>query len=402
MNIQEMFLAALHSLLANKLRSFLTMLGILIGVAAIIAILAIGSGGKYAIVSTLESTRAQDTIQIVPTAFVEQGLPQPGQVSQFKDSDFQFVEQFAGVESVYYRMTGEDYVSSPTKSVNSSIEAGPSYLADISHFAVVSGRMYQDADVIGHRPVCLVSQTLATKLFGHASPLGRTVRLNGATLQIIGVTVPTQVNLMSIFYGQDYIYLPATTCRDLYPNWQITEMDVEVKPGVNKSALSHRLVTALNIRAKSASAYEDASGFLLGIENTISTVTSILTYVIGAIAGIALLVGGVGVMNIMLVSVTERTAEIGIRVALGATRQAILVQFLIESVLITSTGGIAGILLGSAAAILVRLVTHFPVTVSWWAVVGSFLFSSLIGVICGIYPANKAANLNPIEALRHE
>jgi putative ABC transport system permease protein len=397
-----MIRAAWGSLWVNKLRTMLTMLGILIGVASIIAIVAIGHGGQSAILATLESNRVQRTIQILPKELVEQGLPQPGQVLRFEPDDFQIARQFAGVQSVFYRLMGQAYVSVGTKTVNATIEAGPDYLDEISHFAVIQGRMYNRADLIARRPVALLSQPLAVKLFGQQNAVGKLIRVYGRPLQVIGVTVPTQTNFFSLFFGADYVYMPATTCADLFPYWDITEMDVEAAPGVDKAELSRRIVTALNIHAHDANAFEDSSGFLLGIEKTVGTVTSILTLVIGAIAGIALVVGGVGVMNIMLVSVTERTQEIGIRMSLGATRRAILLQFLTESVMITSVGGAFGILLGALVSQIVHWVTKFPTYISWESVVGSFVFSAFVGVVCGIYPANKAAKQNPIDALRYE
>lgn len=398
----EMVYSALSSLGANKLRSFLTMLGILIGVASIIAIVAIGQGGQSAIVSTIESNRVQRTIQILPKELVQPGLPQPGQVLQFSTADFQLVRQFQGIASVYYTLYGQAYVSANRKTLNASIEAGPSYLNEIGRFEIIEGRMYTQADLIAHREVCLLSQSAAMKLFGTTHVLGKTIRIGGQPLQIIGITVSSQVNLLSGMFGGDYIYLPGTTCRDIFPYWQITEMDVEVQPGFNKDALAQRIVTALNIHAHNAQAFEDSSGFLQGIEKTVGTITSILTLVIGAIAGIALLVGGVGVMNIMLVSVTERTQEIGIRISLGATRSAILLQFLVESVTITLIGGTLGIIFGIVAAYMVQAFSHLPIIISWTVIVLSFLFSALIGVLCGLYPANQAAKMNPIDALRYE
>lgn len=402
MNLGEMVSSAWSSLRANKLRSFLTMFGILIGVASIIAIVAIGKGGQSAIVSTIESNRAQQTIQILPKELVQPGLPQPGQVLQFTDEDFQLVKQFSGVESAFYTLYGQSSVLYGTKTVNASLEAGPNYLDELAHYVVVQGRMFSQTDVIAHSRVALVSQSLATKLFGNGPAVGKVIRIGAKPVQVIGVSASTQFNLFSGLFGSDYLYMPATTCRDFFPWWNITEMDVQVAPGVDKEDLSHRLITALNIHAHNPDAYEDSAGFLLGIEKTIGTITSILTLVIGAVAGIALIVGGVGVMNIMLVSVTERTQEIGIRMSLGATRRVILLQFLIESVMITVIGGALGIALGLAASETVHWVTRLPSVVSWQAVAVGFLFSVVIGVVCGLYPANKAARLNPIEALRYE
>jgi putative ABC transport system permease protein len=303
---------------------------------------------------------------------------------------------------VYYTLTGEADIQTAQKTVSAAVDGGPSYLDELGHFTVVEGRMFNDTDVIAHRKVALVSQSLALKLFGRLNPIGQYVEVGGTPLRIIGVTQSTQLNLLAGILGSDALYLPATTCSDLFPGWGITEMDIQVKPGVDKTELSRRIVMALNIHAHNAQAFEDSSGFLAGIEKTVGTITAILTAVVGAIAGIALLVGGIGVMNIMLVSVTERTQEIGIRMSLGATRRAILTQFLVESVVITMIGGGLGIALGVLAAAVVHWTTPLPTEVSWWVVVGSFLFSGVIGVLCGLYPANKAARQNPIDALRYE
>lgn len=378
------------------------MLGILIGVAAIIAIAAIGRGGQAAIVSVIESSQAQQTIQILPTEVVSPGLPQPGQVLSFDAEDFAIARSFPGVDSVYYTLTGQGGVQYGGKSVTATLDAGPSDLDQLARFAVVSGRMFSSTDVLAHRPVALLSQSLAHKLFGNTSPLGQVVDVGNHPLEVIGVTASTQLNLFAGLFGSDAVYLPASTCHDLFPWWNITEMDVQISPDVNKAELSRRIVTALNIHAHNAGAFEDASGFLAGVEQMIGKITGILTLIIGAVAGIALLVGGVGVMNIMLVSVTERTSEIGIRMSLGATRRAILLQFLTESVMITVMGGAAGTLIGYAGAWVVAVVTKLPVAVSGWAVLLGLGFSVLVGLVCGLYPANKAARMNPIDALRYE
>lgn len=402
MNIAEMFHSAISSLLANKLRSILTMLGILIGVASIISIVAVGNGGKAAIVNAISNTRLQNTIQILPKELVQPGLPQPGQVLSISPEDFNIVRQFSGVQTVDYTMYGSSNVTESTHTLNASIEAGPSYLNDLARFQVIQGHMFNPAQVVAHARVALISQSVAGKLFGQGNAVGQLIQIGGMTFQVIGVTQAEQANLFSLFLGSDYVYMPSSTCKDLFPNWDVSEMDVTIAPGANKAMLSKRIVTALNINAHDANAFEDSAGFLAGIESTIGKVTGILTLVIGAIAGIALLVGGVGVMNIMLVSVTERTQEIGIRMSLGATRRAILMQFLIESMMITLIGGVIGILLGLGVGYAVTVITHFPTFVQWPVIVVSFLFSALIGIVCGLYPANKAARLNPIDALRYE
>ncbi|WP_067934583.1 ABC transporter permease [Alicyclobacillus kakegawensis] len=402
MNLGEMLLSAWTAIRSNKLRSFLTMLGILIGVSAIITIVALGQGGQAAVIATIESPRLQNTIQILPKETLEPGLPQPDQILSFSDQDFQLARQFSGVEDVYYTLYGQATVASDGRVVNAELDAGPQYLNEIAHFTVVQGRMFTDADVLAHRRVVLLSPSLAEKLFTGAPRVGQTVQIGGQPLQVIGIAAPAQFNLLGSFLGTDYVYMPATTCRDLFPWWSISEMDVEVKPGIDKVDLGNRIVTALNIRVHDSNAFEESTRFYAGLEQTIGQVTRILTLVIGSIAGIALVVGGVGVMNIMLVSVTERTQEIGIRVSLGATQRVILLQFLIESVLITLIGGVLGVLLGVMGSLVLRAVTGLPTTVSGWAIAVSLVFSTFIGLVCGIYPANKAARLNPIDALRYE
>ncbi len=397
-----MLAAAWLSLTANVLRSLLTMLGIFIGVASIIAIVAIGQGGTTAVVNVIESHAAQQTIEILPKELVEPGLPQPGQVLSFTEDDLQLVRQFDGVADVSYSVNGQGDVGYRGKTINANIEGGPSDLNELANFTVVQGHMYTSADWLAHRRLAVLSTSLAHKLFGNQSPVGQVIQVGGQPLQVVGVAVSNQFNFMSMFLGADTIYLPATTCTDLFPWWNISEMDVTIQPGTDKAALSKRLVTALNLHAHQADAFIDSSGFLLGLEKTIGTITTILTAVIGAVAGIALVVGGVGVMNMMLVSVSERTEEIGLRMSLGATQSDILLQFLCESVMITGCGGLLGIAFGVVASILVHALTPLPSVVSWQAAVIGFLFSMAMGVVCGLYPAYKASKLHPIDALRYE
>lgn len=402
MNATEFLTSAFLSMRAHLLRSLLTMLGIFIGVASIIAIVAIGKGGQNAVVSTLENNQLRQTIEIVPRELVVPGIPQPGQILSFSNEDFDIARQFQGVLQVAETLYGQAAVSAGRQSANLMLEGGPDYLNGLANFSVIQGRMFTNGDVLTHQNVALLSQQAALQLFGRENVVGQSLVLGGQTLQVIGVTASTEPSLLNGILGGGAVYLPYTTLEGIFPNWTASEMDIAVQPGVSVPELSQRIVTALNIHAHSAEAFETSAGFLQGIEKLIGTITNILTLVIGAVAGIALVVGGVGVMNIMLVSVTERTQEIGIRMSLGATKSAIVWQFLFESMMLTATGGLLGIVFGVLVTIIVRAAFHFPVAVSWQVAIGAFLFSALIGLVCGLYPALKASRLLPVDALRYE
>ncbi|SIS58949.1 ABC transporter permease [Alicyclobacillus vulcanalis] len=402
MNIDEMLRIAFSSLAANKARAFLTMLGIWIGVAAILAIVAVGNGGKALVIGAISNGSQSNVIQIVPRELVAPGLPQPGQVLSIDSSDLSIAASFSGVESVSETFYGTAVVQSGDKSDNVTLFAGPADLDQLARFLVVRGRMFTSQDVLSHANVAVISESLANKLFGSGNPLGAVITLSGVPLEVIGVAQPEQASLYSLVMGSDNLYIPDTTCEDIFPNWTASEMDVVVKPGVPVQSLASRILLALNIHAGDPDAFADSSGLLASVAALVTKVTTILTAVIGAVAGIALVVGGVGVMNIMLVSVTERTQEIGIRVSLGARKRDIILQFLVESMVITSLGGVAGIATGFALSAALRAITGIPASVPWTMGAVAFGFSAAIGVICGLYPAVKAANLNPIEALRYE
>jgi len=402
MSLDEMLRMALASLAANKTRAFLTMLGIWIGVASILAIVAIGNGGKALVIGAISSGSQRNVIQIVPRELVAPGLPQPGQVLSIDDSDLAIAASFSGVESVNETFYGTAVVQSGDKSDNVTLFAGPADLDHLARFVVVRGHMFTAEDVLSHGNVAVISQSLANKLFGSGNPLGAVITLSGVPLEVIGVAEPEQASLYSLVMGSDNLYIPDTTCEDIFPNWTASEMDVVVNPGVDVQSLAKRIVLALNIHAGDPTAFVDSSGLVASVAALIGKVTTILTAVIGAVAGIALLVGGVGVMNIMLVSVTERTQEIGIRASLGARKRDIVLQFLVESMAITSLGGVAGIATGLAVSGALRALTGIPAFVPWPVGALAFVFSAAIGVVCGLYPAVKAANLNPIDALRYE
>ncbi len=399
----ELWRTAFESLLANKLRSILTMLGIIMGVGSIIAIVAIGQGGQVAIVNEISSNFPQGTIQIAPKAILTQSPTfHSSGITTFSQADFQIVSGFSGVQDVYQTPNTQDVLTYGGKSQYVQVMSGPSFLPRLDQFQIIAGRMYVSADRLAHRPVIVLFKDVATAFFGSVQhAIGQYVSLRGQLLQVIGVAQSTNQTLFAGLQGQTNVVLPTTTYEDLYPGYPIYVMGIIPKSGQDVTALTNRVIAVLNAKYHT-DAFENASTYIHTIENTVSSVTGVITAIIGAVAAIALVVGGVGVMNIMLVSVTERTHEIGIRVSLGASRKTILWQFLVEAMVLTTTGGVVGIFLGVVCAELVSVFAHLPPLVSWQAALGSFLFSALVGIICGIYPASKAANLNPIDSLRYE
>lgn len=401
----ELWRSAFDSLLVNKLRSVLTMIGIIVGVGSIITIVAIGQGGKSAIVNEIQSANPQDTVEIIPKSL----LSQPGQsnttgIKSFSPADFALVRSFSGVKDVYTTPQTSDTVANDAGKHDSvTVQSGPSYLPTIDKFKITAGRMYLPMDNTAHRHVAVITSQVAKDLFGKpAAAIGKFVSLQGQLLQVIGVSESTDSSPLARLLPGRNVYIPTSTFSDLYPGEPLQVMDVRIAPGQDQTALSARIIAVLNAKYHADNAFTNASSYIASFTQMISKVTTIITVIIGSIAAIALFVGGVGVMNIMLVSVTERTKEIGIRMSLGATRTNILWQFLVEAMVLTTLGGGLGILLGWLVAAIVSMSFHLPSLVSWQSVFGSFFFSAIVGILCGLYPASRASRLNPIEALRYE
>lgn len=399
----ELWRSALESLMSNKLRSILTMVGIIVGVASIITIVAIGQGGKASIINEIESGNPQDTVEIVPKSLLSQpGAISSTEITSFSPADFDMVRSFSGVRDVYTTPQVTDTAANGGKHDTVVVSSGPSYLPDLDKFKITAGRMYLPMDDTAHRHVAVISSQVADDLFGSSkAALGQLIALQGQLLQVIGIAESTDTSPLARLVPDRNVYIPNSTFSDLYPGQPIQVMDVRVQPNQDKAALTSRIIAVLNAKYH-ANAFTNASAYIASFTQVISKVTTTMTVIIGAIAAIALFVGGVGVMNIMLVSVTERTREIGIRMSLGATRTTILWQFLVEAMVLTTLGGGLGILVGWLLSVIVSASFHLPSLVSWQSVVGSFVFSAVIGILCGLYPASRASRLNPIEALRYE
>jgi len=406
MKLGNLFKVAMNALRRNKMRSFLTMLGIIIGVASVITMLAIGQGSKKSIEDQISSMGSN-------MLFVMPGNTRQGGVQQGSASS-----QRLTVADVNAIKTGCDAVIAVSPEVRSSGQAvygssnwpttiygGNEEYLEIKSWTVVSGRNITDSEAKGSAKVCLIGRTVADELFGEGiDPTGETVRFKNIPFKIIGVLKEKGQNS----FGQDQddvLIAPYTTVQKrILAQTHIQSIQMSAR-SAEESELAQTQVEEVLRRTHKLRENEDNDFIIRSQEElatTMTSVTDILTILLGAIAGISLLVGGIGIMNIMYVSVTERTREIGLRMSIGGRGVDILMQFLIESILLSVFGGLIGILLGLAASRVVAALTSWPITVMMSSVILSFAVCSVIGVFFGWYPARKASDLDPIEALRYE
>ncbi len=398
MSLWENVKMALDAIWAHKLRSILTMVGIVIGVAAVIIIVAIGQGGEAELTSALTGDGNNVIIQPSSKFFMENnGVIPPDFIT---DLDLQGLRQIKGVENVITLSYETKSLSFREEEVDDVFIYGmnDNAVLESSGLKVAEGRAFRPADFQSGNAGALISHKLKEKLFGEEDPLGQIIRIGNQPVVVTGVLEPPVGFLASL--QEMEVYLPQRTWSNVFGKSEIMQVMLEVDQPENMIEVGEKAVNLLHHNHNATDRYEVLN--LQQIGDMISGITRVMTVVIGSIGGISLLVGGIGVMNIMLVSVTERTREIGIRMSLGATRTHILVQFLIESITLSVIGGLVGILLGSGVAALITLLSPWNAVVSWPVALGGVLFSMLFGVIFGLLPANKAARLNPIECLRHE
>lgn len=406
MNGTNLIKIALRALANNKLRGFLTMLGIIIGVASVITMLAIGQGSKRSIQAQI-SEMGSNMIMIHPGADVRGGVRQDASAMEtLKLEDYQNI------------VDETRYVSAVSPSVNSSGQAiygannapttvygiSPDYL-EIRRYKVGDGDMFTEQDIQTAAKVCVVGKTVVDNLFTNGeNPVGKVIRFQKLPFRIVGVLESKGYNSMGMDQD-DLILAPYTTIQKKV--LAITHLQ-----GITCSALKEEYTDQATseiteiLRRNHKLKESDDDDFTIRSQQELSTMltstTDMMTVLLAAVAGISLLVGGIGIMNIMYVSVTERTREIGLRMSIGAKGIDILAQFLIESILISVTGGLIGVVLGVGAALVVNAVAHFPIYIQPWSVVLSFAVCTVTGVFFGWYPAKKAAQLDPIEAIRYE
>jgi len=404
MNFFESVKMALDSIIANKLRSFLTMLGIIIGISSVIAIVSLGQGGQNAITGQFQklgSTNINLTID-------ESKIQSKGDYFTLDDVK-QISENVSAVKYVTPSVQERGVASTDTKTKTAVINGGNSDMLYINNFEVMYGRFFTERDVTESRPVAVIDQITAKSLFGNDDAVGETFTVGQASSRKKVTVVGVVKSSLGIFGAGNtdnipaFVYTPITFLQNLYPtDFYIDTITVSALSQDTAVQAGNQSINIIESRHsnRGQGIYEANNTF--SQLSTINSVLGIFTTFIGAVAAISLLVGGIGVMNIMLVSVTERTREIGIRKAVGATTNAILIQFLTESVIISLIGGIIGMILGILGAELIGSFAQITPAVSPWVILGAIFFSSAVGIFFGIYPARKAARLDPIEALRYE
>ena len=397
----ESVLMAWSSIVSNKMRSLLTMLGIIIGVAAVIALMSIGYGVQDSIKSDI-SRLGSNTITVTPGTGRKPGVKQAaGSMQTLTYKDYLAIRNLPNITYSAPLVQGSYLLVNGNKNWNTRVYGCTQDYADLSDLKVQEGRFWTQKEYNARARVAVIGKTVATGLFGEEDPIGKKVRIHGNPFTVIGLLEEKGYSFMD---QDDRVLCPFSTVQERMLH--ITYVNNIVISADNSSDLSQiesDVTNLLRTRHRVSGTDDDFS-----IQNsqdlikTMESTTQTLTIFLGSVAAISLLVGGIGIMNIMLVSVTERTKEIGIRKALGATYQMIIVQFLIESILISVTGGLIGVVFGVGAALVVNGVAHFPIYIQPWSVILSFAVCTVTGVFFGWYPAKKAAQLDPIEAIRYE
>lgn len=406
MNGTNLFKIALRALANNKLRAFLTMLGIIIGVASVIAMLAIGQGSKKSIQQQI-SEMGSNMIMIHPGAEMRGGVRQdPSAMQTLKLENYEKLsEECTYLSGISPNVSSSGQLVAGANNYPSSVSGVSMDYLTIRQLTVEQGEMFTENDIRTAAKVCVIGKTIVDNLFPDGSdPIGKVIRCNQIPFRVIGVLKSKGYNSMGM--DQDNVVLApySTVMKRLLAQTYLS--------GIFASALTEDMtdeavdeITTI-LRREHKLKETDDDDFTIRTQQELSsmlnTTTDLMTTLLACIAGISLVVGGIGIMNIMYVSVTERTREIGLRMSVGARGVDILSQFLIEAILISITGGLIGVIIGCGASFMIKTIAHWPVFIQPWSVLLSFLVCTVTGVFFGWYPAKKAADLDPIDALRYE
>jgi putative ABC transport system permease protein len=397
--------SAIEALRANKSRSILTALGIIIGVAAVIAIVSLGQGSTAQITSQMSSL-GTNVLTVAPGSTSSSGIAGgAGTSSSLKENDGTAIAtQIEGIRALSATVSGSAQIIAGGENWQTRVTAVEPEYQQINNWQVTQGAFFTEADNTAAKNVAVIGQTVASELFPNGeSAVGQQIRVRNVPFTVVGVLASKGSGMGGDQDDTVLIPFKAGQIR-LFGSTSISSILIQASSDNQMSTMSDEITTLLRTRHRIQTG--DSDDFSIrnnsDLIKTMSSISSTLTYLLGGVAGVSLLVGGIGIMNIMLVSVTERTREIGIRLAIGARGSDILSQFLIEALVLALLGGIVGILLGAGIAFVVTRVLGWAFTVSAAAVAISFGFSALVGIGFGVYPARKASRLNPIEALRYQ
>jgi putative ABC transport system permease protein len=398
----ETLLMALREIRRNALRSFLTMLGVVIGVGAVIVLVTLGEGASAKVKSDI--AKLGENLLIVNTGAFRRGPSSTPARPFTRDDATAVAREVNGLAGLAPAATRNQLVVFGNRNWRTQVSGSTADFFTVRGYQVQAGRTFTASEANSGRALCVVGQTVVKELFGGENPLGQTVRVGRTPCEVIGLLVPKG----EAGFGQDQddlVVMPLVAFqRRIAGNNDITSIYVSAAPGRSTALVQSQLEALLRERRHITNPAEDDFSVrdMAEIAATMASTTGALAALLGAIAGVSLLVGGIGIMNIMLVSVTERTREIGIRLSIGALPKEVLTQFLVEAAVLSSIGGLIGILLGLAGSAAASRALSVPFLLVPRILVIAFLFSAVIGVLFGFLPARRAARLNPIEALRHE
>ena len=395
-------LLAFRELRRNVMRSLLTMLGIIIGVAAVIVVVTLGSGATQQVSQQVASLGSN---LLMISVGKRMGPGQTSGAEAFKIADAEaLARDVYGLAAIAPVASGSTTAIYANENWSTNVSGSTEDFFTVSNQPVAEGRLFSASEARSGSSVCVIGQTVATKLFSSQNPLNKRIRLQKLSCEVIGVLKAKGQSTMGTDQD-DLVVIPIRTYqRRIAGNQDVNLIKISMKDNVNTDQVKHAIEGIMRTRRHLASTDENNFNVMdmKEIATMLSSTTQTMTGMLSAVGAVSLLVGGIGIMNIMLVSVTERTREIGIRLAIGALGKEVLLQFLVEAVVLSSFGGFIGIVLALGTALALSGVLQVPFVFQGSIVITAFLFSATVGVIFGYFPARKAARLDPIEALRHE